>query len=98
MELSLEAKPGASPPAVILPDGWVEDVQQQLRGTKFEGLVSRLDPYANASYGGVELSLLHDGLDLYVTKSARFVAVTHEVQQALELARQQQRNVHFAGD
>lgn len=41
---------------------------------------------------------MREGLDLYLTQSPRFVAVTCEMQQALELAGRQQRIVDFAGD
>jgi hypothetical protein len=83
---------------LALPDEWVSDVQEKLRGTRFEGLVSRLDPYADTGYVGGELSLFRDAIALYATRSTRFADTNRGVQRLLLSAQQRQQAALFIGD
>ncbi len=84
--------------ATEIPDGWIEALRSKLEGTRFEGLLSRLDPYKDARYAGPELASLEEALAAFSRQAGRFTDATRLLLEAIRRAAQKGATVEFQGD
>jgi hypothetical protein len=89
---------GSQPRITEVPDGWIEEVQALLNGTRFQGLLSRLDPYGNSSYAGEELVWLSAALTEVLRLGSQFDKETRSLLDEIVFSKKRGLIVFFSGD